>query len=45
MRGEALGPAKAAPPCLKEWQGTEVGRGGWLRRGNTLIEEGGGEIG
>jgi len=28
--GEALGPAKAQGPSVKECQGREVGRGGWM---------------
>jgi len=40
MGGEALGPAKAGTPSVGECQSGEVGRGEWLGRGNTLIEEG-----
>jgi len=39
MGGEALGPAKAGSP---QWRGmSEGGKGGWLGRVHTLIEEGG----
>jgi len=41
--GEALGPVKVEhppAPSVGKCQGGKEGRGGWLRRGNTLIEEG-----
>jgi len=40
VEGEALDPAKAGTPSVGECQGV---RRGWLRRENTLIEEGEGE--
>ena len=40
MGGEALGHGKAGCPSVGEYQGWEVGVGGW---GNTLIEAKGGE--
>jgi len=39
--GETLGPAKARCASVGECQGREVGRGGSLGRGNTLIGVGG----
>jgi len=41
MGEEALGHTKAGPPSVGECQDREEGRGGWLGRGNTLVEEGG----
>ena len=43
MGGEALGPAKAQIASVKECQGREVGRGGWMgehpqRRGGVWME-------
>jgi len=43
MGREALGPAKVVFPRVGECQGKEAERGGRVGRGNTLIEEGGGE--
>jgi hypothetical protein len=42
MGGEALGPVKAQYPSVGELEGREAGVGQW---GNTLIEEGGEDIG
>jgi hypothetical protein len=40
MGGEARGPVKARGPSVGEFEGREVGVGGWV--GNTLIEVGDG---
>jgi hypothetical protein len=41
--GEALGPVKAQSPSVGEFEGREVGVGGWV--GEHLIEAGGGGMG
>jgi hypothetical protein len=45
MGGEALGPVKAQCLSVEECQGREVGVGGYVGGGSTLIETRGGGMG